>query len=141
MLLVLNSIRRTCTCSHLQKHVIDVSLQEGRRFLYEGQHSLAIPAALEALKFLTEVYGGTAINLTSAYLILAEAAIGLNRLTEADQYLSQAQWSVLKAKDCEPWMKSRLYRNLGQLAAAKNCLSEARKHFAEDVRGCIVVPC
>ena len=53
-----------------------MALQEGRRFLHEGRPSLAIPAALEALKFLTEVYGGADIQLTPAYLILAEAAIG-----------------------------------------------------------------
>ena len=87
----------TVTLVHLliapQKHVIDVSLQEGRRFLYEGHHSMAIPAALEALKFLTEVYGNADIHLTPAYLLLAEAAIGLGRLTEADQYLSQVSHS------------------------------------------------
>ena len=60
--------------------------------------------------------------------------LGMGRLKEADQYLSQAQWSVLKTPDCDPWLKSWLHRNLGQLAAAKNQLSEARRHFAEDVR-------
>ena len=59
-----------------QTHIIELTLQEGRRFLHEGEHALAIPAALEALKFLTELHGGTHIQLTPAYLILAEAAIG-----------------------------------------------------------------
>ena len=142
----------------LQTHIIELALQEGKRFLHEGEHALAIPAALEALKFLTELHGGTHIQLTPAYLILAEAAIGqcvhtlvslvsvythththththtgLGRLAEADQYLSQAQWSVLKSPDCDPWLRSQLHRNLGQLAAAKNSFTEARKHFAEDV--------
>ena len=58
---------------------------------------------------------------------------GLGRLAEADQYLSQAQWTVLKSLDCDPWLRSQLHRNLGQLAAAKNSFTEARKHFAEDV--------
>ena len=57
----------------------------------------------------------------------------MGRIKEADQYLSQAQWSVLKTPSCDPWLKSRLHRNLGQLAAAKNLLTEARRHFAEDV--------
>jgi len=59
-----------------QTHIIELALQEGKRFLHEGEHALAIPAALEALKFLTELHGGTHIQLTPAYLILAEAAIG-----------------------------------------------------------------
>ena len=57
----------------------------------------------------------------------------MGRIKEADQYLSQALWSVLKTPSCDPWLKSRLHRNLGQLAAAKNLLTEARRHFAEDV--------
>ena len=63
----------------LQKHIIDLSLREGRRFLYKGQPSLALPAATEALRFMTEVYGEANIELTPAYLILAEAAIGKNQ--------------------------------------------------------------
>ena len=61
---------------HLQEHIIDLALREGRRFLYEGQPSLALPAATEALRFMTEVYGEADIELTPAYLILAEATIG-----------------------------------------------------------------
>ena len=51
-------------------------LQEAHRFLHEGLHQHAIPAALEALKFLTEVYGSAHIEVTPAYLVLAEATIG-----------------------------------------------------------------
>lgn len=96
---------------------------------------MAIPAALEALRILTEVHGGTHINLTPAYLILAEAAIGLGRATEANQYLAQAQWSVLKAPTAEvdPLVKSGLHRNLGLLAASKSNFPEAKRQFAEDV--------
>lgn len=53
-----------------------LALQEGRRFLCEGQPRLAIPAALEALKMLTEIHGSSHTKLTPAYLIMAEAAIG-----------------------------------------------------------------
>lgn len=59
---------------------------------------------------------------------------GLGRISEANQYLSQAQWSVLKVSgDVDPLIKSNLHRNLGQLAVAKNNLSEAKRQFAEDV--------
>ena len=56
---------------------MSVSLQEGRRFLCSGEPHFAIPAALGALKILTEIHGGTHTQLTPAYLILAEAAIGM----------------------------------------------------------------
>ncbi len=57
-----------------------LALQEGRKFLCEDQSRLAIPAALEALKFLTEIHGAIHVQLTPAYLILAEAAIGKHGL-------------------------------------------------------------
>ena len=61
-------------------------------------------------------------------------ATGLGRIEEANQYLSQAQWSVLKASgQVDPLIKSNLHRNLGQLAIAKNNLEEAKRQFAEDV--------
>ena len=53
-----------------------MALQEGRRFLYEGRPELAVPAALEALRFLAELHGEAALQLTPAYLILAEATTG-----------------------------------------------------------------
>ena len=58
--------------------IIDLSLREGRRFLYKDQPSLVLPVATEALRFMTEVYGEANIELTPAYLILAEAAVGKN---------------------------------------------------------------
>eukprot|EP00731_Ephydatia_muelleri_P022240 Em0014g831a len=116
-----------------RRHIIDVCLQEAHRFLHEGLHQHAIPAALEALKFLTEAYGSAHVEVTPAYLVLAEATIGLNQLREAEQYLSQARWGVVRAPECEPGIKARLHRNLGQLEAAKGDYTEAKKHFAEDI--------
>ena len=66
---------------------------------------------------------------------------GLNQLREAEQYLSQARWGVVRAPECEPGIKARLHRNLGQLEAAKGNYSEARKHFAEDVSYWCVCVC
>lgn len=64
---------------------------------------------------------------------------GLGRINEANQYLSQAQWSVLKAAgEVDPLIKSNLHRNLGQLAIAKNNLDEAKRQFAEDVSLCVL---
>lgn len=55
-----------------------VALQEGRRLLYSGQAALAIPAALQAVKYLTELRSaedGPSGDIAPAYLILSEAAI------------------------------------------------------------------
>ena len=68
--------------------------------------------------------------------------LGLGRINEANQYLSQAQWSVLKATgEVDPLIKCNLHRNLGQLAVAKSRLSDAKRQFAEDVCDWCVVLC
>lgn len=79
----------------LQQHIVTLALQEGRRFLCEGQPRLAIPAALEALKILTEIHGGTHTMLTPAYLIMAEAAIGMR--------VPKSSWLSIQAMLCRSW--------------------------------------
>ena len=59
---------------------------------------------------------------------------GLGRLAQAEEYLAQAEWTVLKTPDVSLAMKSRLHRNLGLLSAAKGDFPEALRHLADDVR-------
>lgn len=65
---------------------------------------------------------------------MSSVAVELGRLSEAEQYLSQVQWLVLQSpSSSSPSLLASLHRNLGQLASARGRLSEARRHFAEDV--------
>ena len=59
--------------------------------------------------------------------------IGLGRLEQAEEYLAQAQWTVLKTPECSSAIKSKLYRNLGLLYAAKGEYDEALRQLANDV--------
>ena len=59
--------------------------------------------------------------------------LGLGRLSQAEEYLSQAQWTVLKTPECSNAIKSKLYRNLGLLYAAKTDYEEALRQLADDV--------
>ena len=59
--------------------------------------------------------------------------VGLGRLSQAEEYLSQAQWTVLKTPECSDAIKSKLYRNLGLLYAAKGQFDEALHQLANDV--------
>ena len=67
-------------------------------------------------------------------LIVHSSSLDQGQQREAEQYLSQAQWTVLKTKEASPSLKSQLHRNLGLLATAKGDFMSARKHLAEDVR-------
>ena len=59
--------------------------------------------------------------------------LGLGRLSQAEEYLSQAMWTVTKMPECSNHIKSKLYRNLGLLHAAKGEYDEALRHLADDV--------
>ncbi|XP_074831819.1 zinc finger MYND domain-containing protein 12 isoform X1 [Carettochelys insculpta] len=116
-----------------QKHLVDLTHKVAQRFVFEGKHEEAIPAALHSLRFGINIYGPDSMELVPAYLILAEASIGLGRLTQAEEYLSQTQWIVLKTSDCNNGIQSKLHRNLGLLYAAKGNFEESLYHLANDI--------
>ncbi len=80
-----------------------------------------------------EVYGSGRIELVPAYLLLAEANLGLKRFKVAEEFLLYANWSVLKHPDCSHQLKSHLYRNFGKLYASQGRYAEALKQLANDV--------
>uniref|UniRef100_A0A452GWP8 Uncharacterized protein n=1 Tax=Gopherus agassizii TaxID=38772 RepID=A0A452GWP8_9SAUR len=118
---------------HRQKHLVDFTHKVAQKFVFEGKHEEAIPAALHSLRFSIDTCGPDSVELVPAYLILAEASTGLGRLTQAEEYLSQAQWIVLKTSDCSNGIQSKLHRNLGLLYAAKGNFEESLYHLATDI--------
>lgn len=116
-----------------QMQMIELTRTTGQKLLFEGKHEQAVPAAMQSLRFAIEVYGLASIQLVPSYLILGEASIGLGRLSQAEEYLSQAQWTVLKTPECSNAIKSKLYRNLGLLYAAKGEYDEALRQLADDI--------
>ncbi|OBS78812.1 hypothetical protein A6R68_18802 [Neotoma lepida] len=111
--------------SHLpQKHLIELCYTVAQKYLFEGKHEDAVPAALHSLRFRMNVHGLSSVELVPAYLLLAEASL---------EYLSQARWTVLKSADCSNATHSLLHRNLGLLYMAKENHEEARYHLANDI--------
>eukprot|EP00961_Rhodomonas_salina_P233503 3156037-Rhodomonas_salina.1 len=111
-----------------------------------GDFELSIPGAVQALRsghltsstsktclFSLEVYGAGKIELVPCYLLLAEANLGLGRHKQAEEYLSLANWSILKNPDCSNRTKSQLYRNFGKLYASQGKHEEALRQLANDV--------
>ena len=116
-----------------QKQMIVLTRNAGQKLLFEEKYEYAIPAAMQSLKFSIEVFGITSIELVPSYLSLGKACIGLGRLSQAEEYLSQAQWTILKTPECKDELKSCLYRNLGMLYATQKNLDKALENLAEDV--------
>ncbi|XP_018655063.1 hypothetical protein Smp_102750 [Schistosoma mansoni] len=107
---------------------------EAQKLLFEGKSEEALPAALQCLKFAVRAYGIACVELVSPYLVLAESCIGLGKLNQAETYLAQAQWIVLKAQhECSNSIQSQLHRKLGLLYAAKCNYELALECLAKDI--------
>ncbi|KAK7803426.1 hypothetical protein U0070_023736 [Myodes glareolus] len=115
------------------KHLIEFCYTVAQKYLFEGRHEDAVPAALHSLRFRMNMHGLSSVELVPAYLLLAEASLGLGRIVQAEEYLSQARWTVLKSTDCSNATHSLLHRNLGLLYMAKENHEEARYHLANDI--------
>merc|ERR1711871_1091224 len=72
-------------------------------------------------------------ELVPAYLLLAEANLGLRRYKAAEEFLSLANWSVLQNPECSNLIRSQLHRNFGKLYAGQGKHHEALKQLAHDI--------
>lgn len=125
--------RRRYTLDMSRRALIDLTKNESSKFLVKGNYELAIPGALQALRFSVEVFGEGNIGLVPPYLLLAEAHLGLGKFQQAEEFLSLANWSVLKHPDCSNLIKSQLYRNFGKLYTAQKKYENALTNLAEDI--------
>jgi len=125
--------RRTMTVQMSQHALVDLCKNEAQKHLVAGNFDLAIPGALQSLRFSIQVYGPARIELVPSYLLLAEANLGLKRFKTAEEFLLYANWSVLKNPGCSNQLKSQLYRNFGRLYASQGRHDEALKQLAQDV--------
>ncbi len=59
--------------------------------------------------------------------------LGLGSLSQAHEYLSKAEWTVMKTPGCSHTVLHQLHRSLGRLHAAMGKYASALTHFANDV--------
>jgi len=125
--------RRNEELNAIRKELLDLCTETAQKFLVQGKYELAVPGALQALKFAIEIYGNEATELVPSYLLLAEANLGLRRLKIAEEFLSLANWNILKHPQAGSSMMSNLQRNFGRLYAAQQRYNEALQAFATDI--------
>jgi len=125
--------RREEELNAIRKELLELCTETAQKFLVQAKYELAVPGALQALKFAIEIYGKEAVELVAAYLLLAEANLGLRRLKIAEEFLSMANWNILKHPEVGSSMMSSLQRNFGRLYAAQQRYNEALQAFATDI--------
>ena len=60
--------------------------------------------------------------------------LGIGSFTQAQEYLSQAEWTVLKNTDCPIAIISKLSRNQALLQMTQGNYDKALRNLANDVR-------
>ncbi|KAM8862431.1 zinc finger MYND domain-containing protein 12 isoform 2-T2 [Spinachia spinachia] len=100
----------------MQVKLIETCRSVAQSKLSEGKHQEALPAAQLCLRSSKDVHGPRAVQVVPAYLLLAEANLGLGNLAQVKELLSLAEWAVLKSP--EPSVHHRLHRILGRLHTA-----------------------
>ncbi|XP_063321114.1 zinc finger MYND domain-containing protein 12 [Pelmatolapia mariae] len=133
--LTLRSLQQT---SHTETQIKKAELIEICRLvaqskLSEGKHQEALPAAQLCLRCSIDVHGPNTVQLVPAYLLLAEANMGLGNLDLVADFLSQAEWAVLKSPKCGLTIHHQLHRSLGRLHVATGDLETALHNFANDI--------
>ena len=127
-----NKRQLTITLSH--HALIDLTRAEATKHLTAHNHLLAIPAALQSLRFAVQVYGKSRLELVPSYLLLAEGNLGLGRLKAAEEYLLYAHWAVVQSGErCAEATQAELHRQFGLLYTKQGRLGEAVKSYAHDV--------
>ncbi|XP_076597973.1 zinc finger MYND domain-containing protein 12 [Chaetodon auriga] len=113
--------------------LIKISRTVAQSKLSEGKHEEALPAAQFCLRCSIDVHGPSTVQMVPAYLLLAEANMGLGNLALVAELLSQAEWAVLKSPECGHAVHHRLHRSLGRLHMATGKLEAALLNFANDI--------
>ncbi|XP_028663521.1 zinc finger MYND domain-containing protein 12 [Erpetoichthys calabaricus] len=116
-----------------QKQLIEMTLSTAQLKLSKGNPGEALPAAIHCLRFSTELYGINTIESVPSYLLLAEVNLGLGRLMQAEEYLTQSQWVIMKNPECSHVLHQKLCRSYGLLCSIKGDLEEAIRYLANEV--------
>lgn len=125
--------RQTAEANDTRRRLISLCQSEASKACVRADFHLAIPAAVYALQFLTEVYGEGKIELVPAHLLLAEANLGARRYPQAEQFLTLANWVLVKNPQASDALRSTLRRNFGKLYASQERYEDALHHLADDV--------
>jgi tetratricopeptide (TPR) repeat protein len=119
--------------TEMKRELLELCTTESQKHLHEDDFELAIPPALQAVRFAQDLYGPGSIELVPEYLLLGEASIGLSRFQQAEEYLSLGKYAILKQENCSNTLKSQLHRNFGKLYARQGKHRQAIEQLAHDV--------
>jgi tetratricopeptide (TPR) repeat protein len=116
-----------------KKSLQEYCLVEASNLLSVQKYLLAIPAAVQALKFSKDVDGERSLAVVEPYLILAQSYLGLKNVSKSEEYLALARWIVLNSAECPDLVRSRMYMLMGRVCTAQGRFEEAKSEFSSAI--------
>lgn len=109
--------------------LLDRAQQECRRLLIDGNAKAAVEGGLKTLKLKEEYYGHGSLQLVPVYFHLARTNQYMDKFKAAEEFLSLAQWTILRNKDVDVSIKAELHQTFGLLYASDSKLDAALKQL------------
>eukprot|EP01060_Flectonema_neradi_P009531 TRINITY_DN16789_c4_g1_i1.p1 TRINITY_DN16789_c4_g1~~TRINITY_DN16789_c4_g1_i1.p1 ORF type:complete len:589 (+),score=130.07 TRINITY_DN16789_c4_g1_i1:51-1817(+) len=111
--------------------LLEMAQSACRRLLVEGDSKEAIQGGLKTLKLKESYYGTGSLQLVPSYFHLARTNQYMDRFKAAEEFLSLAQWTMLRHPTCDLALKSELHQTYGLLYASDGRLDTALKQLAQ----------
>lgn len=109
--------------------LLDMAQQECRRLLIDGNAKAAVEGGLKTLKLKEEYYGRESLQLVPAYFHLARTNQYMDKFKQAEEFLSLAQWTILRHPEADVSLKAELHQTFGLLYASDGKLDAALKQL------------
>eukprot|EP01027_Heterolobosea_sp_BB2_P012666 GEZU01018331.1.p1 GENE.GEZU01018331.1~~GEZU01018331.1.p1 ORF type:complete len:365 (-),score=70.32 GEZU01018331.1:50-1144(-) len=114
--------------------LLELAQSEANRLLVEGDLQGALIGGVKALELTQDFYGTNSIFLIPAYFHLAKTNQSLGKYQQAEEFLSLANWTILKnGPDVDNGIYAELHQSFGLLYTVQNKLDLAIAHLAQSV--------
>mmetsp|Transcript_61096 Transcript_61096/g.101185 ORF Transcript_61096/g.101185 Transcript_61096/m.101185 type:complete len:447 (+) Transcript_61096:86-1426(+) len=111
--------------------LLDMAQAEARRLLIEGDAQASVEGGLRTLKLKEAYYGTGSLQLVPCYFHLARTNQYLDKFKQAEEFLSLAQWNILKHPEADVSLKAELHQTFGLLYASDGKLDLALKQLSQ----------
>jgi tetratricopeptide (TPR) repeat protein len=109
--------------------LLDRAQAECRRLLISGNAKAAVEGGLKTLKLKEEYYGAGSLQLVPAYFHLARTNQFMDKFKRAEEFLSLAQYEVLRHPEADISLNAELHQTFGLLYASDGKLDAALKQL------------
>lgn len=126
--------RREKSIEATKRSIIEFCLSESSKLMSMEKYPLAIPAAIQALKFCRDLDGDKSISVVEPNLHLGQSFLSVKEYNKALENLTLARWIVLNRSDeCSNKTRSRLHMLLGRVQYGLGNHEDAKEEFASSI--------